>query len=273
MQGPPLGPGGEDITWPDQVAPRGRKASSTRKIKPQTSNLFVARSPFDEGCSKVLASHFDFRIPLVAGLATDIPTLIERCVRSASRQLVREWCGSSPTVDVDGLAELGDSGIRLRHDCGMAFVQEYVPSSLTSHGARRNSEYRWFERGVSRNTSCPPTRPDKKVDNVGVERSSSEGMSMLMNGRRSRKRIPLRVTRSTRIPSTNCVRRGTLRARTDIPLRSRGIRAVRVQSGKSSPTGQVDGGTWCVGVVRIGFGLFSESKVLLELDCKVVCSM
>ena len=38
MKGPPLGPGGEDITWPDQVAPRGRKASSTRKIKPQTSN-------------------------------------------------------------------------------------------------------------------------------------------------------------------------------------------------------------------------------------------
>ena len=40
MEGPPLGPGGGDITWPDQVAPRGRKASSTRKIKPQTSNLF-----------------------------------------------------------------------------------------------------------------------------------------------------------------------------------------------------------------------------------------
>ena len=39
MEGPPLGPDGEDITWPDQVAPRGRKASSTRKIKPQTSNL------------------------------------------------------------------------------------------------------------------------------------------------------------------------------------------------------------------------------------------
>ena len=36
MEGPPLVPGGEDITWPDQVAPRGRKASSTRKIKPQT---------------------------------------------------------------------------------------------------------------------------------------------------------------------------------------------------------------------------------------------
>ena len=39
MECPPLGPGVEDITWPDQVAPRGRKASSTRKIKPQTSNL------------------------------------------------------------------------------------------------------------------------------------------------------------------------------------------------------------------------------------------
>ena len=39
MKGPPLGPGGEDITWPNQVAPRGRKSSSTRKIKPQTSNL------------------------------------------------------------------------------------------------------------------------------------------------------------------------------------------------------------------------------------------
>ena len=37
-QGPPVGRGGEDITWPDQVAPRGRKASSTSKIKPQTSN-------------------------------------------------------------------------------------------------------------------------------------------------------------------------------------------------------------------------------------------
>ena len=36
---------------------------------------------------------------------------------------------------------------------------------------------------------------------------------------------------------------------------------------------KVDGGTWCDGVVRMGFGLFSESKVLLELDCKVLCSM
>ena len=48
MEGPPLGPGGEDITWPDQVAPRGRKASSTRKIKPQTSNLILDWEDFAE---------------------------------------------------------------------------------------------------------------------------------------------------------------------------------------------------------------------------------
>ena len=40
LGGPPKGPGGEDITRPDQVATRGRKASSTRKIKPQMSNLY-----------------------------------------------------------------------------------------------------------------------------------------------------------------------------------------------------------------------------------------
>ena len=52
MEGPPLGPGGEDITWPDQVAPRGRKASSTRKIKPQTSNPGGPEEPTDaDPCS------------------------------------------------------------------------------------------------------------------------------------------------------------------------------------------------------------------------------
>ena len=39
IKGPPLGPGGEDMTWPDEVAPWGRKTSSTRSLKPQTSNL------------------------------------------------------------------------------------------------------------------------------------------------------------------------------------------------------------------------------------------
>ena len=35
MKGPPLPPGGKDITWPNQVAPSGRKPSSTRNLKPQ----------------------------------------------------------------------------------------------------------------------------------------------------------------------------------------------------------------------------------------------
>ena len=34
MKGPPLGPGGEDITWPDQVTP-----GSERRLVPETSNL------------------------------------------------------------------------------------------------------------------------------------------------------------------------------------------------------------------------------------------
>ena len=59
----------------------------------------------------------------------------------------------------------------------------------------------WFDAWVPRNTSCPPSRPGTKVDDVGVERSSSEGMSILMNGRRSRKQTRLRATRSTRTPS------------------------------------------------------------------------
>ena len=54
MEGPPLGPGGEDITWPDQVVPRCRKASSTRKIKPQTSNLETACSRVCLESSEVL---------------------------------------------------------------------------------------------------------------------------------------------------------------------------------------------------------------------------
>ena len=36
---------------------------------------------------------------------------------------------------------------------------------------------------------------------------------------------------------------------------------------------KVDGGTWCDGVVRMGFGLFPQSKVLPKPDCKVLCSM
>ena len=39
MKGPRLGPGMENIIWPDQVAPRGRRTPSTRKVKRQTLKL------------------------------------------------------------------------------------------------------------------------------------------------------------------------------------------------------------------------------------------
>ena len=41
MTGPPLGPGGEDITWIDQVAPRGerRLVPAKSNLQPRTSNL------------------------------------------------------------------------------------------------------------------------------------------------------------------------------------------------------------------------------------------
>ena len=38
MKGHPPGPGGEDITWPDQVALRSEKAPSTGNVNTQTSN-------------------------------------------------------------------------------------------------------------------------------------------------------------------------------------------------------------------------------------------
>ena len=43
MKGPPLGPDGEAVTWPHQVAPCGRKPSSTRNLKtskPQNLKTF-----------------------------------------------------------------------------------------------------------------------------------------------------------------------------------------------------------------------------------------
>ena len=46
MKGPSSGAGGEDITWPDQMAPWSRKAPSTRNLKPQTSNFLELNDAF-----------------------------------------------------------------------------------------------------------------------------------------------------------------------------------------------------------------------------------
>ena len=64
MEGPSLGPAGKDITWRDQVAPRGQKASGTRKIKPQTSNLFSCRGSLRVVCALRVCG---IRRPLLLG--------------------------------------------------------------------------------------------------------------------------------------------------------------------------------------------------------------
>ena len=57
MEGPPLRPGGEDITWPN---PRGRKASSSRKIKSQTSNPIGAPHSRDPaGVPRMIGGEID----------------------------------------------------------------------------------------------------------------------------------------------------------------------------------------------------------------------
>ena len=77
MEGPPLGPGGEDITWPDQVAPRGQKASSTRKIKPQTSNLRSRMQTIVDACGCHASKQSDKRD---RGLISSLP--IPYCANS-----------------------------------------------------------------------------------------------------------------------------------------------------------------------------------------------
>ena len=71
MKGPPLGPGGEDMTWPDQVAPRGRKASSTRKIKPQTSNVIASERDSGLGFPLVETHHTLAKWTLHASLSCE----------------------------------------------------------------------------------------------------------------------------------------------------------------------------------------------------------
>ena len=104
-------------------------------------DLFVALPPVDEGLSKVLTSHFYLCVPLVPRRATSIPMFIEGCVRCASHRLVGERRCSTPAVDVDVFAHFSDGGVRTRHNCCMVFAQEYVASSLTSHGTRRDGEH------------------------------------------------------------------------------------------------------------------------------------
>ena len=84
--------------------------------------LFVALPLVEGGPSKLLTSHFDLLVPLVARRATSIPMFTEGCVRRASHRLVGEQRCSTPAVHVDGFAQFGNSGVRTRHNCCMAFA-------------------------------------------------------------------------------------------------------------------------------------------------------
>ena len=83
--------------------------------------LFLALLPVDEGPSKVVTSHFDLRVPLVARRLPAFPCSLKE-VSGASHHLVGERRCSTPAVYVDGFAQFGDSGVRTRHNCGMAFA-------------------------------------------------------------------------------------------------------------------------------------------------------
>ena len=81
MKGPPLGPGWEDITWPDQVAPRGRRAPSTLKVKPQTSNLTCSQH-------KTPKRHWDIA-PILLNLLQDRTDRVVRGIGPEHKPLVR----------------------------------------------------------------------------------------------------------------------------------------------------------------------------------------
>ena len=113
-----------------------------REIVPESPvKIFPALPPVDEGPWKVLTCCFDLCVPLIARLTTSIPMFIKGCVRRASHGLVGERRCSTPAVEADGFAQFVDSGVRTRHNCCMAFAQEYVTSSLTSHGTRHDGEH------------------------------------------------------------------------------------------------------------------------------------
>ena len=97
MEGPPSGPGGEDITWPDQVAARGRKASSTCKIKLQTSNLCAACAWHRHGCVGVVQR----RLPLAHALGKSR----RGALKKGGDQLGDEECGAQGSARLEALLD------------------------------------------------------------------------------------------------------------------------------------------------------------------------
>ena len=110
MEGPPLGTGGEDITWPDQVAPRGRKASSTRKIKPQTSNFKPSRV-----CGGLLRLVPQVRVSCVV-LCCSVPRRVASCCGELHCGAL--WCGVPWSRVVPRWVSEGQPGLCHGAECG-----------------------------------------------------------------------------------------------------------------------------------------------------------
>ena len=90
MKGPPLGPGGEPITWPDQMGPLGRRTSSTPENKPQTSRAHPGPSqtcaPFAPTMSVRIFGHFlPFPIFLAQRAICSAPNNSRRGVKISRR--------------------------------------------------------------------------------------------------------------------------------------------------------------------------------------------
>ena len=153
MKGPPIGSGGEDITWPDQVGSRGRKASSTRKIKHQTSNLSGSEDPDVTALSEAVKAKLGITEPLpepaLASPSPGLSTLAEDLKRSrVSRLLPKITCPSPfhPRSKTVPIAELQDVPVTETEKKGLTALAPLAgvpppPSGLTAGGGKSGKPF------------------------------------------------------------------------------------------------------------------------------------
>ena len=119
------------------------------EIGPGSSvEFFFAFSPVDKGISKILARHFDGRVPLVAWCAVRGSAFIEGGVRRLSHRPIGERRCLTPAVYVKNVTQFVNGGVGLGHDCCVALAQELMALSLTSHGTRRVDKHLRVEFGI-----------------------------------------------------------------------------------------------------------------------------
>ena len=112
-----------------------------------TVEFFVAFSPIDKDPSKILTSHFNLRVPLVACCAGRGFAFIKGCVRRASHGLIGEGRCFAPAVYVNNLAQIKNEGICPRHR-GEEWAQQMMASSLTGHETQRDEKHLRVKSGI-----------------------------------------------------------------------------------------------------------------------------